>query len=300
MAESKWFRQDTAELKSEWLFFLSPEERLAWIYIKAYIKDYTISQKRPGVALAKPVRVAAHEWNIPAEAVESILGKAADEGEIILGDGTWEIADKAGFVTERTAKKTGEDFSEKPEPVTPENTFFRKTGKNGAPKTDFSEKRGNACHVTVTETVTETDNTTTQQPARGNDPPDGLADRIREILFEVPALRRVDACKTSHIRDVIDRWPQFDEPGWIGLAQDCRDSLIAKKAFGENSSFEMSAALKLSEFVDQRVRDEAAFGPSRRPGGKPPDRPSGRYAGSPDSLPPDELPVFDPAGYQAV
>jgi|GEM_PF-5749508 len=100
MAASRWFRQDTSELREEWFFFLSAEERLAWMYLKSWVRDGNLSQKSPGVAPSKSSRVAAHEWNITHQAVESMIQAAVTAGELIVGEETWEVTDKQGFVTE--------------------------------------------------------------------------------------------------------------------------------------------------------------------------------------------------------
>ena len=103
--DRKWFRQDSDELKDEWLYFLSAEARCAWMYLKGEVKTNAKSQKAPNRATRLKPAVAAHQWRVSIEAIAEIEQAAIEAGELTIEDDCWVVTDKDGFCSPKTTER---------------------------------------------------------------------------------------------------------------------------------------------------------------------------------------------------
>ncbi|MGV3617958.1 MAG: hypothetical protein ACO1SV_21745 [Fimbriimonas sp.] len=195
MADEKWIRQDASELHRDWVMFLSPGARLAWIYLKTYVKEAAYSQKRPNVAVALGHRSAAQRWNLSVAEVNEIVAAAVDAGQLVATGGEWRVTDARGFVSERTNERravvcpTNDDES----PQTPPNEDEqRQKGTNPRKRRRTppnADKSGHVCHVTVSESGSETEDSETslRSVSGGGEPlaPDGPFESAMRVMVAV-------------------------------------------------------------------------------------------------------------------
>lgn len=104
-SHSLWFRQDAHELVEPWFFFLSSDARLAWVFLKAYVLEASVSQKRPGIAPALDPAVAAYKWRVSVESIHELIEAATTAGEFRQNGAEWHVIDPAAFVSEKTLAK---------------------------------------------------------------------------------------------------------------------------------------------------------------------------------------------------
>jgi hypothetical protein len=175
MVDQKWIRQDTNELYQDWLLFLSPGARLAWVYLKTYVKEAAYSQKRSNVAVMLSHRAAAHRWNVSVAEVDELLAAAVEAKALIVRDGEWTVTDARGFVSERTLDRRSpkESDSSPNDGVCPTNDD---EGGHTPPDEDEPRQTGTNAdnRVRATETVTGTetgDSETTLRSVSGGEPP---------------------------------------------------------------------------------------------------------------------------------
>lgn len=159
MRNQLWYRQNTGELSEEWFFFLSPGARLAWIYLKAYVQEASLSQKSPGTALALSVRSAAQRFLLEASHIEEVIAAATESGALVVQDGMWQIVDELAFQSDRTVRnKTKATVEPEQDEILPHSAAERgKTWQNaeecGKTRQDVAE-RGNSVINTNTNTNT--------------------------------------------------------------------------------------------------------------------------------------------------
>ncbi len=165
MSDDRWFRQNTQELVREWFYMLDAETRLAWVYVKAHIRDHAPSQKQAGRAKALSASVAARMWNIGAEAVQAVIAAAIAAGELREVDGWWELCDRSIVVSESTIRRESQpqerEVSEVP-PIEDDQSelavFDGQTESNGVTALhlkSFENICSEPCHVTSTSTNTQ-------------------------------------------------------------------------------------------------------------------------------------------------
>lgn len=130
-AESRWLRLNANWMKSEWLFVLSAESRLAWVQLLCYVK----SEGTKGRAKALTPLVFARSNFVGEESVAQMLLAAKADGAIEEEDGCWVVTAWRSYQPDDSTERVRR-FREKADvtAVTP----------------------GNALHRRVTETETET------------------------------------------------------------------------------------------------------------------------------------------------
>ena len=88
-----------------WLVDLPPLQRLAWVYLVGYVRESSMSQKRPNIASALSSRTAARVWAMDAGDIDGMITAAVAAGELVVTGGTWVVTDSTRFVSERTLQR---------------------------------------------------------------------------------------------------------------------------------------------------------------------------------------------------
>lgn len=104
---------------------------------------------------------------------------------------------------------------------------------------------------------------TTNEPSvvpERNEPPDDLAEKVFQILDEVPGINRCDpdhrevARNIGRIREVLDDFPEFEPDDWLEIAKDCRDEFENLRSMKLNSVYSKPGSTCLREFVKKSVK----------------------------------------------
>lgn len=145
-----WFKQDVTEVFEEWLNDDLPVgARWAYQCLKAYIKVYRPSQKRHSRAPVKGHRAAAREWNVAVEDVTLLIETLIRLGKLRIEGDEWVLSDLSVCAHEDTVRRNSQTD-------TPQTNVNEDQEDICAANDSKSEQTGAPCHVTVTETVTDT------------------------------------------------------------------------------------------------------------------------------------------------
>jgi hypothetical protein len=98
-----------------WLIDLPPLQRLAWQYLVGYVRESSVSQKRPNIASALSSRTAARVWAMDAGDIDGMITAAVAAGELVVTDGTWVVTDSTRFVSERTLQRLAAGGANQPD-----------------------------------------------------------------------------------------------------------------------------------------------------------------------------------------
>jgi hypothetical protein len=100
-AESRWLRLNANWMRSEWLFVLSAESRLAWIQLLCYVKTDGTGGK---VKAISPMVFARSNF-IGEESVAQMLAAAKQDGALSEDGGSWTVTNWKQYQESESAER---------------------------------------------------------------------------------------------------------------------------------------------------------------------------------------------------